>query len=185
MDIVREIKNFVEEESKKPTSKYGHEPFNFHFAQVVKYAEELASELGGDKEIISISAWLHDIGSIIEGRENHHIIGAKIAEAKLRELNYPKEKIELVKKCIQNHRGSQENNRGSIEEQIIAEADTMSNFDNLAGIFKAAFVYEGLEQGEAQKSVREKLKRKWNKLHFEKSKEIIKPKYEAVMLLLK
>lgn len=185
MNVIQEIKNFVEEESKKPTSKYGYEPFNFHFAQVVKYAEELANELGGDREIIAISAWLHDIGSIINGRENHHITGAEIAEKKLKELNYPEEKIEIVKKCILNHRGSLGNDRGNIEEQIIAEADAMSNFDNLAGIFKAAFIYEGLNQGEATKSVREKLERKWNKLHFEKSKDMIRPKYEAAMLLLK
>ena len=129
-------------------------------------------------------AWLHDIGSIIYGREDHQITGAKIAEEKLKEHQYPAEKMELVKKCILNHRGSQQNGRNSIEEQIIAEADVMSNFDNIAGIFKAAFVYENKTQGEAKDSVRQKLERKWKQLHFVHSKEIIKPKYEAAMLLL-
>ena len=185
MEIIKEIKNFVEEECKKPTSKYGYEPFNFHFAQVAKYAEELADELGGDKEIIAISAWLHDIGSIIIGREDHHITGAKIAEKKLKELNYPQEKIELVKKCILNHRGSRQNNRETIEEKIVTEADAMNNFDNIGGIFHAAFVFEHLNELEAKESTRKKLENKWNQLHFEKSKEIIRPKYEAAMLLLK
>ena len=185
MDIVQKIKNFVENECKKPSSKYGYEPFPFHFVPVVNYAEKLTDKLGGDKEIILISAWLHDIGSIIYGREDHHITGAKIAEEKLKELQYPAEKIELVKKCILNHRGSQQNERDSIEEQIIAEADVMSSFDNIAGIFKAAFVYEDKTQGEAKDSVRKKLENKWNQLHFENSKRIIKPKFEAVMLLLK
>ena len=185
MDIVHEIKNFIENECKKPSSKYGYEPFPFHFVPVVNYAEKLTDKLGGDKEIILISAWLHDIGSIIYGREDHHITGAKIAEEKLKELQYPAEKIELVKKCILNHRGSQQNERDSIEEQIIAEADVMSSFDNIAGIFKAAFVYEDKTQGEAKNSVRKKLENKWNQLHFENSKRIIKPKFEAVMLLLK
>ena len=140
MDIINEIKHFVEDECKKPTSKYGYEPFHFHFVPMVNYAEKLADELGGDKEVILIAAWLHDIGSIIHGREDHHITGAKIAEEKLKELQYPAEKIELVKKCILNHRSSQQNGRSSLEEQIIAEADAMSNFDNIAGIFKAALV---------------------------------------------
>ena len=61
----------------------------------------------------------------------------------------------------------------------------MSSFDNISGIFKAALVYENLSQGEAQISVREKLERKWNQLHFEESKKIVQPKYEAAMLLLK
>jgi len=185
MDIVQKIKNFVENECKKPSSKYGYEPFPFHFIPMAKYAEELANEMGGDKEVILIAVWLHDIGSIIFGRDNHHITGAKIAEQKLKELQYPAEKIELVKKCILNHRGSQQNNRDTIEEQIIAEVDVMSNFDNIAGIFKAAFVYEDKTQGEAKDSVRKKLENKWNQLHFENSKRIIKPKFEAVMLLLK
>ncbi len=185
MNIVQEIKNFVENECKKPSSKYGYEPFPFHFVPMVNYAEKLSDELWGDKEVILIAAWLHDIGSIIHGREDHHITGAKIAEEKLKEIQYPAEKIELVKKCILNHRWSQQNWRSSIEEQIITEADVMSNFDNISGIFNAAFVYENKTQGEAKDSVREKLERKRKQLHFDKSKEIIRPKYEAVMLLLK
>ncbi len=184
MDIVQEIKEFVEKECKKPSSKYGYEPFPFHFVPMVEYAQELINELGGDKEVILLAAWLHDIGSIIHGRENHHLTGARIAGEKLEEFNYPLEKIELVKKCILNHRGSQPNNRNSIEEQIIAEADVMCNFDSIAGLFKAALVYENKDQGEAKDSVREKLKRKWAQLHFEKSKKMIKPKFEAAMLLL-
>ncbi|MCR4322648.1 MAG: HD domain-containing protein [Candidatus Azambacteria bacterium] len=184
MNIVQGIKNFVESECKKPTSKYGYEPFPFHFAHVAIYAEKLADTVGGDKEVILIAAWMHDIGSIIYGREDHHITGADIAEKKLRELGYPEEKIALVKKCILNHRGSQQNSRESIEEQIVAEADVLSNFENIAGIFKAAFMYEGLDQGEAKDSVRKKLENKWSQLHFEESRHIIKPKFEAAMVLL-
>jgi uncharacterized protein len=135
-DVVQTIKKFVEEECKKPANKYGYDAFLFHFVPMVKYAEKLAERLGGDKEIILIASWLHDIGSILYGRENHHITGSKIAEEKLKELNYPEEKIELVKKCILNHRGSQQNKRESIEEQIVAEADVLSNFDNIAGMLE-------------------------------------------------
>ena len=103
----------------------------------------------------------------------------------MNELQYPSDKIELIKKCILNHRGSQKNGRNSIEEQIIAEADVLSNFDNISGILKAAFVYEGEDQGQAKDSVRQKLERKWEQLHFDSSKKLIKPKLEAVMLLLK
>lgn len=185
MDIIQKIKDFVEDECKKPTSKYGYEPFPFHLVPMVGYAAKLADELGGDKEVILLAAWLHDIGSIVYGRNDHHITGAEIAEQKLKELQYPAEKIEVVKKCILNHRGSQQNSRESIEEQIIAEADIINNFDNIAGLFKAALVYENQTQGEAKDSVRKKLENKWNQLHFEKSKEIIRPRFEAAMLLLK
>ncbi len=185
MDIISEVKNFVEEECKKPSSKYGYEPFPFHLIPMVENTKLLVDKYGGDKEVILLAAWLHDLGSIIYGRKDHHITGAKIAEAKLKELGYPSEKIELVKRCILNHRGSQQNERKSIEEKIIAEADVMDNFNNIAGPFKAAFVFEGKTQGEAKDSVRRKLERKWNQLHFEETKQLIKPKYDAAMLLLK
>ncbi|MCK5629499.1 MAG: HD domain-containing protein [Nanoarchaeota archaeon] len=185
MDIIQDIKDFVENECKKPSSKYGYDLFPFHLVSMVNHAEKLADELGGDKEIILIAAWLHDIGSIIYGRKDHHITGARIAEEKLKEFHFPDEKIELIKKCIFNHRSSQQNARNSIEEKIIAEADILSNFENIAGIFKAAFIYEDKTQGEAKESVRQKLERKWKQLHFDNSKEIIRPKFEAAMLLLK
>ena len=184
MDVVNEVRNFVESECKKSTSKYGYEPFPFHLIPMVNNAEKLVDKYGGDKEIVLLAAWLHDIGSIIYGRQDHHITGARIAEAKLKELGYPLERIELIKKCILNHRGSQQSSRETIEEQIIAEADVMDNFNNIAGPFKAAFVYEGKTQGEAKDSVRRKLQRKWAQLHFEESKKLLKPKYEAAILLL-
>jgi uncharacterized protein len=184
MDVVSQIRDFVESECRKPNSKYGYEPFIYHFVPTVDYAAKLADELGGDKEVILIAAWMHDIGSIVYGREDHHITGAKIAEIKLKELNYPAEKIELVKKCILNHRGSQHRAQDSIEEQIVAEADVMSNFVNIPGIFQAAFVFENKNRGEARDSVRKKLENKWQQLHFESSKRMVKPIYEAAMLIL-
>lgn len=183
MKIVDKVKEFVQEECNKPTSKYGKDPYKFHFVFVHDYAKRLAERLDADIEVVEIAAWLHDIGSIIYGRKDHHVTGAKIAEDKLIGLKYPKEKIELVKKCILNHRGSVKNERFSVEEQIIADADVMSHFDNLSGLFMAAFVYEGKDQGEARDSIKTKLMNSWNKLSGE-GKELIKPKYEAAMLLL-
>jgi uncharacterized protein len=183
-NIVEQIRKFVEKECKKSSSKYGFEPYRDHFIPVVNNAKQLTKKIGGDIEIVEISAWLHDIGSIICGRENHHITGAEIAEKKLRELNYPEKKIEHVKKCIMNHRGSIDNNLESVEEQIIAEADTIDAFDKIAGLFEVAFIWEKKDRYEAKKSVKQKLMNKWNKLS-EESKELIKPKYDAVILLLK
>lgn len=184
-NIVEEIRKFVEEECKKPSSKYGYEPFTHHFIKVHSIAVQLAKKLNAELEIVEIAAWLHDIGSIIFGRENHHITGAQIAEKKLKELNFPEDKIEKVKLCILNHRGSKEdeNSREFLESKIIAEADAISSFEFIEGLFRAAYT-EKLSQDEARKSVRQKLQNKWNQLSLEESKKLIKPKYEAAMLLL-
>ena len=184
-NIIEQIKEFVEKESRKDSARYGYEVYKFHLIPVRNIAVELAKKLGADVEVVELAAWLHDIGSIIYGREDHHITGADIAERKLKELNYLPGKIKKVKACILNHRGSVSN--GGLrnpEEKIISDADALSSFNNISGIFKAAFIYEDLTQGEARISAREKLERKWDKLYLLESKELIKPKYEAAMLLL-
>jgi putative nucleotidyltransferase with HDIG domain len=185
MSIVDQIQKFVETESRSPSSKYGYGPYKYHFAVVVEYAQELAKELGADEEIVTLAAWLHDIGSIVYGRKDHHITSAKIAKNELKKLGYPADKIEHIKKCILNHRGSQKNNHQSLESQIIAEADALSNFNNISGIFMATYVYEGCQdQGKAAQIVMQKIENKWNQLHFAKSKKLARSKYEAIKLLL-
>jgi len=183
-NIIEEIRKFVEEECKKPTSKYGYEPYKYHFIPVVNYAVELAKKLNADIEVVELAALLHDIGAIIEGRGNHHITGAEVAEKKLKELGCPIEKVKKIKNCILSHRGSKSLKPDSIEAQIIIDADAMSNFDNLPGIFKAAFIYENQTQGQAKETTRQKLMNTFNKIIFEESRDLIKPKYDAAMLLL-
>jgi len=184
-NIIQKIKEFARAECLKPTSKYGHGPFEDHFMPMVKYAKQLAREYKADIEVIELAGWLHDMGSIIYGREDHHLTGAKIAEEKLSELGYPEEKVKKVKECIYSHRGSQRIKPKTIEAQILIEADTLSAFNDLSGLFQCAYVYEKLARKEAEKSVRNKLENKWKQLRFKKSKEIIKPKYEAMKVLLK
>lgn len=185
MNIVNKIKEFVVLECKKPSSKYGDGPLEFHFIPMVKHAKLLAKKLGADVEVVEIAAWLHDIGSIKYGRKDHHITSAKIADKLLQKNNYPSDRIELVKKCILNHRGSVNNKKESIEEKIIADADGVSNFDMIFGLFQAAYQYEGLSQGEGKISVREKLKRKYKNLCFKESRKLVQEKYKAAMLLIK
>ena len=182
--IVEEVRKFVEGECRKPTNVQGYGPYKFHFVPMRNYAVKLAKQKNADIEVVEIAAWLHDIGSIIYGRENHHITGAEIAEEKLSVINYPKEKIEKVKRCILNHRGSIDNSKESVEEQIIAEADAIACFDDVLGIFQAAYCWEGhTSRDSATKSVKEKLVRKYSQLSIE-GKELVKPKYDAAMLLL-
>jgi len=182
-NIVETIRAFVESECQKPTSHYGSEVYICHFVPMHHYAKTLGEKMNADVEIVELAAWLHDIGSIIKGRKDHHITGAEIAEQKLRELNYPEDKILKVKKCIFSHRGSQSISRTCVEEQIIADADALSAFDNISGLFKAAIFHEGLDQVQARKDVRRKLVNSWQKLSPE-AKRLIEHKYLAAMILL-
>ncbi|MDP2946680.1 MAG: hypothetical protein Q8N88_01060 [Nanoarchaeota archaeon] len=124
------------------------------------------------------------MGSIIYGRDNHHITSCEVAEKKLKELDYPQDRIEKIKHCIISHRGSQDINRETTEAKILAEADAMSHFDALPGLFRACYVFENVKsQKDAKNSVKRKLTNSYNKLSTE-AREIIKPKFKAAMLLL-
>jgi uncharacterized protein len=182
-DIVEKVRIFVREVC--DNLEHGDEWYNNHFLTVVKYSNILAEKFNCDKEVVEIAAWLHDLGSVTIGREDHHITGCQIAEKKLKELNYNPDKIEKVKHCILTHRGSKKIKRESIEAEILADADSMSHFDELGGLFKYEFIINGItfKQKEAQKRVKEKLIRSYNKLSGS-AKKIIKPKYDAAMLIL-
>ncbi len=181
--IVERVRKFVREVC--DTLEHGDEWYNNHFSSVVKYSKILGEKNDCDLEIVQIAAWLHDIGSVLHGREDHHITGANIACKKLREFDYPEEKIQKVKHCIFAHRGSKDIKRESIEAEILADADSMSHFDELGGLFKYEFIIGGInfKQREAQKRVCEKLVRSYNKLS-DSAKKIIQSRYEAAILLL-
>jgi len=180
-NVIEEVKSFVENECNN--HPLGREIFLNHFIPVANYAKKLSREKNVDLELLEIASFLHDIGSIKYGRENHHITGAEIAEKKLKELNYPNEKIELVKKCILNHRGSKKNILTTPEERIIAEADCLTFFDNLEGYFLWVIEGDGIKnQKSIRESVRKKVQNKWEQLSSD-ARKLIKLKYEAAMLL--
>lgn len=136
--IISEVKKFVKSEFAKPTALY-KSSFESHFVIVVKYALELAEKEKADKEVVEISAWLHDIGSIMGDYKNHHETSARIAEELLTKLNYSKDKIEKVKAYILSHRGSIPMHKESKEAQILADADVMAHFDSIKDLLKIVF----------------------------------------------
>jgi uncharacterized protein len=156
-----------------------------HIKAVVKNAVILAESYGADLEVVTIGAWLHDIASITDYNlyEEHHIHGARIAGDILSSFNYPEEKIELVKKCILNHRASKLIEKASKEEKCVADADAISHFDNLPSLFYLAYVVRKYSIDEGIDFVKKKLIRSYNKLS-EDCKEVYREKYDTVMSIL-
>lgn len=183
-DIIEYLHKEVYRRCKQPTNKLGMGCY-YHIKAVVKNAEVLAEKYGADKEVVIIVAWLHDIASITDYSmyEEHHKYGADIAKENLNELNYDKEKIALVQKCILNHRGSVKLERNSIEELCVEDADAISHFDSVPSLLYLAYVEKGTDIEHGASFVRGKLERSYNKL-TDQSKEIYKEKYEQVMAVL-
>jgi uncharacterized protein len=156
-----------------------------HIESVAKNAVELAKLYGANIEVCEIAGWLHDIASITDYTlyENHHIHGADMAEEILKAYNYPEDKIQLVKLCILNHRGSTLNTKTTKEEICVADADAISHYNALPALFYLAFVQRKLNIHDGMEFVKNKLERSYNKMS-EESKEYYKDKRVAVESLL-
>lgn len=97
-EIIQHVSSLVEEQCKLETNIFGYEIWTYHIAIVVEYAKVLADIFGADKEIVELSALLHDYAGIKDKSmyEKHHMYGAIEAEKLLRKLNYPEDKINKV-----------------------------------------------------------------------------------------
>lgn len=183
-DIIEYLKKEIKHRAQNENNKFGIGGL-YHIEAVAKNAEILANKYNVDKEVCIIAAWLHDIASITDYDlyEEHHIHGAKMAEGILREFKYDENKIELVKNCILNHRGSINNRRLSKEEQIIADADAISHFDSIPSLLYLAYKEKNMSIEDGKQFVKSKLERSFNKLSDD-SKTFYEQKFNNVMKIL-
>ncbi len=184
------IEEIIYEEVKRrcnlPSNVYGIGAWDHHIKIVYQLAKKYASEYNANQEIVSLAALLHDIASVTdEGfTEEHHVIGANIAEELLLKQNYPKDVIELIKKCILNHRGSRLVNKKSAEEVCIADSDAMAHFYSIPSLLSMVYKEKNLSIDEGSKFVMDKLNRSYNKMS-DKGKQLVKKQYESAKNILK
>lgn len=183
-DIIDYLHSEIKRRCQLPTNFFGMGCY-YHIKSVVENGKILAKQYGADVEVVTIAAWLHDIASITDLSlyEAHHIHGVRIANEILQKFNYEDDKIEMVQNCILNHRGSLENNKLTIEELCVADADAISHFDNLPSLLYLAYVKRGLDINEGKIFVENKLKRSYAKLS-DSSKKLYAYKYKQVMEVL-
>lgn len=186
-DIIEYLQKEVRARCEAPSNKFGIGCYG-HIESVVKNAELLAKRYGADKEVTIIAAWLHDIASVTDYSlyEEHHIRGAEIAEEILGRFGYDKNKTELVKDCIKNHRGSIKSAGEAPvgkEEICVADADAISHFDSVPSLLFLAYGTKGMDYEAGKGFVLNKLKRSYAKLS-EGSREFYRGKYERVMEIL-
>ena len=184
-EIVNSIKNIVLEkcEQHKKNPKYGYYDYwNDHIKRVVHYAIILAKQFEADVEIVELGALLHDISMPSEygERNGHHVYSAEMAETLLTELNYPKDRIEMVRRCVFNHSGSNRDKRETIEEFCVSDADALAHFDRIPSLFSLAYNIGKMSLEEGKEYVKARLQGDYDGLS-DKLKPIYKEKYETIM----
>jgi HD superfamily phosphodiesterase len=186
--ILNKIYAFVKEESKN----HG-DAFENHVLEVRDYAVKLAKHYKADFFVVQAAAYLHDFYRFRDDPDDtHEIKGAEFAIGYLKELGVDAKTTELISKCIRHHRGARVSERLSVEEKIIACADAMDHIsDSLDMFLRLAMKTPPLwgknkphDSAGVKAWLRAKLQRGWNKMELPYARELVKDKYEAMMLLL-
>jgi uncharacterized protein len=127
---------------KKTLGEKGSHAFN-HIERVYNYTLLISKGLNVDMDIVRLSALLHDIAKNkeTEGKiKDHAVQGAIEARKILEKYNFPKEKIEIVCKCILLH-NKKEDLPNIKEVRVLKEADGLEAIGAM-GIARA-FSYTG------------------------------------------
>lgn len=172
--------NSFEQQTKGTKDEYNL--YEKHIKYVYQYVILLSKNKNVDKEALELSALLHDIAmtDVHLDRAKHNEDGAVISRKLLEKLNYPKDKIELVAKCILNHSNKRKNYRTTEEEQILVDADGLSHFDNIDSLYSLATKVMNLNEDETLIFIKEKLTKDYNEISDE-HKYLVEDKYLQVM----
>ena len=156
--------------------------WNFHLLPVIKNACMLAEKYDADKDIVEVAAIFHDYADLLDyaNRENHHILGAELAEDILIRDGFSKEFVDKVKLCIVNHRASVLKEKFSLEE--ICVADAMSHLDSVVELI-CWRAYLGEDISTCNNFVKTKIKKSYAKMSKE-TQQLTKDKYESIMKVL-
>ena len=164
-------------------SKDEYNIYREHIRYVYKYVIKLSEGKAVDREVLEISALLHDIAmtDMALDRSRHNVYGAGIAEKLLRENAYPEEKIQHVKNCILNHSSKRAEYRTTEEEQILVDADGLSHFDSYKSLYSLAHKVMGLNDEDSLKFIQDKLTKDYNELSDE-LKYLVSDIYSNIMM---
>jgi putative nucleotidyltransferase with HDIG domain len=184
-ELISTISKIVEEQCKSEDNIFGYEGWTCHIVSVVKYAKILAKQLGANEELVEIAALLHDYASVKDKDmyEEHHIYGAIEAQKLLEGLNYPQEKIDIIKDCILCHRGSVRKEQKTKEAVCVASADAMAHIDQVPSLLHLVYYNRKMGVRDGAEWVSKKIERSFNKLCPE-AKEIMKEKYDCAKIVL-
>lgn len=158
-----------------------------HIYRVTAYARDIAEHTPCDREVVMISALLHDIGRPAQDRDetlDHADVGARMAYAFLLPLTDEAFAIR-VRDCIRTHRFRAGDQPATVEAQILYDADKLDVCGAL-GIART-LLYDGahgipLSTGSGWSFLQEyetKLAGLYDRFFTERARELAAPKRSA------
>ncbi|NUU94741.1 hypothetical protein XO10_00135 [Marinitoga sp. 1135] len=174
MDYIKKIYEYVLNLEHEHSHDFGH------ILRVTKNAEIIAENENANKEIVIISALLHDIARADELKgliEDHAIEGALRAERFLKEINYPY--VNEVKYCIEVHRFSKGLIPETLEAKILQDADRLDALGNI-GIARVFMHKNGGDMKERLNHFYEKILKLGDLMHTKTAKKMAEEKNKII-----
>ena len=193
-DIIQKASRLIKTECMGIIEKPWLEDFlGYHMFPVIDFTRKLVREYKAageeiDEEIAELIAWLHDLGNISGGHEDHHITGAADAEKLLLGWGYPEHKILLVKHGILTHRSGQAAERQLAGKQVlevecVARADMLAEITQVPSLFARALVQQQMDIKHTIDWISRKTGNIWRLLSAE-DKLKVKDQYDAIQQIL-
>lgn len=160
------IRDLVAEECRRETNRFGACFFEQHLEQVVGFGCRLADRLGGDREIVTLAGYLHDLGAVRDFAclQDHHLQGARVAREILSEHGCSGPTVDAVCACIESHSAPVQVGRGSIEQVCISNADVLSHIARPAYWFHYLYRIRGMSYADGLTWMRLRVGRSWEGL---------------------
>lgn len=115
-----------------------------HTMRVYRWAIKLQNKMGGDIEVISLAALLHDIGWDENEEIPHGDIGAQMAADFLVDMEYDPVKIGRVCEIIRRHEDQDTTDELSLECQIVMDADLLDELGAIGVLWDAMATATGM-----------------------------------------
>lgn len=180
--MIKSITEWVKKKSEGKKNIYGTPLFESHICRVVEFARQLAEKVNADMETVEVAAWMHDIGIVLGDFQKHHLSGANFAGEYLPQFNIDPMKILNIKHCITSHRADAIVGQETIEAQVLANANIMSQMVDVPSMFNFAYSIKKMGRDDSCRFIRQILDNYWDKLMPE-AKELIRERYEAAKLI--
>ena len=106
-----------------------------HTMRVYRWAIKLQAKIGGDLEIITLAALLHDVGW--EDDREHGEVSAEIAVEYLDSIDYEPKKIGRIGEIIRIHNEKDTQDELSTECQVVMDADLLDEVGAISVLWDA------------------------------------------------
>ncbi len=142
-----------------------------HAFQVREFALMIQNRVGGDKDVVEASALLHDIGKAKLLALGHEEISARLAKEFLVEINFDKNKIQLVVECIKYE------NFEFIEAKILCSADFMGLIMDKGG---QKWYFKNILENNRERILKE-LEKSYSEIEFDFAKKFVETTYKKLV----